>query len=1042
MKPVSLPIQQQIYTRERHGLFRSAEGFDTVAKSAGLDSSFIKKILHPFCTYDAPAELTTRGEKDGTLYPEALHLFHTETGETVLGRSVYQPADFTGLRSAFLTHNYVISAERSDELVKSYSNWLTAAFFKEYDVANGSELPELQDLPLNGSDGRTTLSSWRELLSELKMDEQMFKQLVLAVMTSCGEGRKKVYVALDVPPEQIDQQATRLLELLYAVLPYEFRRRLGFITYAKEPQSRKFIHLQFVERGSLRANDRSLEKEFTFDLSSGRSTNVDWSGRHPYIDFAWNHLDRLHILEPFLQFADDMLKGMGIRKTAVASYNELTVLFEIEQGNDPLYEGDKAGTLRALMEYLKPDGALDSRMQLNDLLMSLFDREFDQVRQGTVPDPLVAEYFRDYYQIISKYGVTGNEKGKIVSYFIRIVNNALAHNRKDLSIRIYEIIEESPGLRKDFFDSILSNDGLARMLFEPYIQEKFLSLQKSKNVLNLVQNWSASHPDVLHNECFQESAQIALGKKLRDEPVLLPAVNAVFEAISKLRRESQQQATGRGTANSTILDLLRATTIRVLLSEIDLEKLSKEQLLAADFMKQCDGVELGRNQLDQRLYSNAMVLSAAYKWFTSAQPDEKIFSDLSLQDIDRVQQLGRKWLQSEVNVDYFSKLVLGFYRETEIGFVEYSSLLEFLRKNATDKETIYEFFLWSQGHPFFARPRGLVPAYTTAILAYFNKNDQNAFKNRDYRNRYFSKAGAALEPVFEKARFDLSSPLSQFVAGNRKKLFLTSGIVVLSLAIVLVGLLTMKNLGVFDGGTEAGPIVSNNPNGTSTLETGVIVYAEQVAGSIVDNEPVDGSQDQPLDGQEQDKLPEGDQVDINTDSPVDPHPTNEQETVDSPDNVAGNGAAGDDTSASEVVNSGEMTQLVFLFQDEASSLAFDPGTLFVEIQGQEKQQFSLLNVKPGNVGKSGVTAYPWKVTVPLGRSLDIPVGSLITVQDKVYAITEWIVPNSTDNAGSPDSNLDKNNTDNSATNNSTKENSTNSADNSAANGKTDSSDKE
>lgn len=102
MKPNSPgSIQQQMYTRERKGVFRSTEGFDTVAKSSGLDVAFIKKVLHPFCMYDAPAELVSRSEKDGALYPEAVHLFHAENGETVLGRSIYQPVDFTGLRSAF-----------------------------------------------------------------------------------------------------------------------------------------------------------------------------------------------------------------------------------------------------------------------------------------------------------------------------------------------------------------------------------------------------------------------------------------------------------------------------------------------------------------------------------------------------------------------------------------------------------------------------------------------------------------------------------------------------------------------------------------------------------------------------------------------------------------------------------------------------------------------------------------------------------------------------------------------------------------------------
>lgn len=95
-------ITQQMYTRQRRGVYRSTEGFDTVAKSESLDNNFVKKILHPFCLYDAPAELSARGEKNEEVYPAALHLFHTETNDTVIGQSRYLAADFTGQRSAFL----------------------------------------------------------------------------------------------------------------------------------------------------------------------------------------------------------------------------------------------------------------------------------------------------------------------------------------------------------------------------------------------------------------------------------------------------------------------------------------------------------------------------------------------------------------------------------------------------------------------------------------------------------------------------------------------------------------------------------------------------------------------------------------------------------------------------------------------------------------------------------------------------------------------------------------------------------------------------
>ena len=129
MRPSSSTwIEQQMYTRERRGIFRTNEGYDTVAVSKGLDPNMVKKVLHPFCTYDAPAELTASGEKDGSQYPESIHLYHTEQGASVLGRSIYQAQDFTGLRSAFFTHHYVIPAERSEEVVNGFRQWLHADY--------------------------------------------------------------------------------------------------------------------------------------------------------------------------------------------------------------------------------------------------------------------------------------------------------------------------------------------------------------------------------------------------------------------------------------------------------------------------------------------------------------------------------------------------------------------------------------------------------------------------------------------------------------------------------------------------------------------------------------------------------------------------------------------------------------------------------------------------------------------------------------------------------------------------------------------------
>lgn len=65
-------IEQQYYTRERGGLFSPTDGYDTVAKSPQLKLDYIKKNLHPLCSYDIPIELQRTGEQEESKYPPSM----------------------------------------------------------------------------------------------------------------------------------------------------------------------------------------------------------------------------------------------------------------------------------------------------------------------------------------------------------------------------------------------------------------------------------------------------------------------------------------------------------------------------------------------------------------------------------------------------------------------------------------------------------------------------------------------------------------------------------------------------------------------------------------------------------------------------------------------------------------------------------------------------------------------------------------------------------------------------------------------------------
>ncbi|WP_244864635.1 hypothetical protein [Paenibacillus sp. J23TS9] len=784
-------IQQQMYTRERRGIFRSTEGFDTIARSPGLDHAYIKKVLHPFCQYDAPAELTARTEKEGQEYPDALHVVHTEAGETIVGRSVYQPADFTGLRSAFFTHNYVIPADFKDSPETDYRSWLNATFAERYDIEQGMELPELPAIPSKERGGNLTRDEALGLLQELKMDEQVFKQLLFAAMASVS-GKKKVYIVLDVDIEQLSEKAKQLLTLLFASLPYGVRRQLGFLTYAKEPQSKKGIQIMFVEKGSLRLNDRSIEKDFLFELAAGRVFNadLDW-GDQPYLDFAWDNLGNPERAERFYEFAVRMLKDMEpIRQISIASYHELAVLFQIEEGNVKLYEPNKLAVLRGLLDYLSPAGALPSKMRLNDLFLASFDLEFDDVKQGEIPELEVMECIKDFYRIDKKHS-----ERKIVEYFIRILNNAISKNRKDLLSAIYAIIESDAELSQAFFSRVLASPGLPKLLFDPYIENRLKKAPKARDVVELLNRWVVNHPVVLDSDFFTKLAETQMADKLRKEAEPVKAVNQLLDQLDKLDQDPQR-GFSLVEGGSLFVDRLMYAANLFLLKDIQVDKLTKEQLLQIGFLNNPKEFRTWVSRFDSRTRSKGEVMLAAYQWFSNPHPELSVLKGLAPAERDEVQQLGQSWLRKEVGASRFESITMAFYYDVDTEAVDYSGLMEFMHKHAPNPETVYEFIQWSATQPAFVRPRGLVPAYATAIVNYFKNYDNHAFKNKENVRKYFDTAAPVLKPVYAKVRNEQASPLVKFLRGNPKVFRLSS---VLMLIIVVVGgmLLVLKANGGF-----------------------------------------------------------------------------------------------------------------------------------------------------------------------------------------------------------------------------------------------------
>ncbi|WP_145414054.1 hypothetical protein [Paenibacillus xylanexedens] len=858
------PIEQQMYTRERRGVFRTTEGFDTVAASPGLDPSFIKKVLHPYCVYDAPAELTGRSEKDESKYPASMHLLHLESGETILGQNVYQAADFTGLRSAFFAHNYVLSPASSEEYMKR-GDWLDAVFATSYDIEQGTELPALTALPVATEGGAglgTELhggnfdlnASPSQILSALKMDETLFKRMLYAVMQSVA-ARRKVYIALDVPAEEVTAGAKALLRLLYKALPYAFRRQLGFMTFAKEPQAKKGIHVQFVERGTLRPKDRNTEKDFTFDLVSGRVTHADASvAKLPYAEFAWFLMQDQARSAEFYAFADEMLAGMEPgREFSIEAYGELSVFYSLEQGVEDLYLNNKHEVLSGLLTYLKPEGGLHERSRLNELFLTLLSRELDSVRRENVPEEAVASRIGEYFRV-----ATPVVKARIVDYFIYAVNNARAQKRMRAVQELYTILDRDAQLNQAFFDKVLGNASLTKLLFEPYLDNQLKRTETAAGVIELIQRWVTAHPSAIQSAFLVEKSCTELRERLCSALNPVQSANEALQRVSVLDlisengamepeitghigqteifADSEQQATtahssGKPTASSRrgqqaayqealtkLADKIAYVINLFMIQDLNLERVNREQLLQIDILQHEHEVRDWAVRQGSDVVARTNMMLAARAWLSGDGNAEEGMDSLSLAERDELQRWTRRWLAAELRnqpgTPAYEALSLAFYRGgSGSNRLDYSGLIEFARIHMGHPEEIYTFFEWSGAQRMFVRGSNAHKGYADAIILYFKTHDREAFRPKSAFKPYYAKAGKALKPVYDRAKSELASPFMRMLTGRKKTRWL--GLLLLFLILGVAGgtyaLMNPSSEPETQPPTDREPVVATNP---------------------------------------------------------------------------------------------------------------------------------------------------------------------------------------------------------------------------------------
>ncbi|MCL2199023.1 MAG: hypothetical protein FWB80_08885 [Defluviitaleaceae bacterium] len=236
-------IEQHMYTRARRGLYKTTAGYDTVAKSAGLADDFVKGTLHPLCVYGG-------GDKSITLV-------NLPDGRIFLGQAV-SATDFTGQRTAFFMHNYILPAKMAGDTAEvSDTKFETSC--EENDGSRSGELQIIEKLPHEPDK--------TEFLSSADFDSIDFEYLARCA-TAAVVNSKKFYVR--IPPEALDKHnySCAAMAKIYEFLPEGVRHVLGFCTYSREAERRSGVHLIFTDNDELAGAGNNTHPTAEFNLSA------------------------------------------------------------------------------------------------------------------------------------------------------------------------------------------------------------------------------------------------------------------------------------------------------------------------------------------------------------------------------------------------------------------------------------------------------------------------------------------------------------------------------------------------------------------------------------------------------------------------------------------------------------------------------------------------------------------------------------------------------------------------------------------------------
>ena len=342
--------QQHFYSRvpARVSMYNKYDSFDTFAHSAGLTREFVERDLS--LVYNDKlgkndVSLVRRGEISPVYYQCCVR-----SGALVQGCITYLPLDYTGERSAYLTHTLIFSEEERKELLYNSNNSIfNEKMYKhditEFDITSPTASPnpnyptiDYNYLPITKVQG-----------SLKKYDSELVKNFIGSLLLALCKKGKNVYFKLDVNDQDISLASMQVISEILSILPYNLRSAVSFISYLNDPTKYPNFKLKAL---AVKAPEVSLEKGVFFDFKTGLITGLrheDIVANKTVINFFYSLLENNAIRVEFLNYIDRIVETIpSAYNLNIKTLSDLVFLFchtsgffqeeQILPGDEQVYE--------------------------------------------------------------------------------------------------------------------------------------------------------------------------------------------------------------------------------------------------------------------------------------------------------------------------------------------------------------------------------------------------------------------------------------------------------------------------------------------------------------------------------------------------------------------------------------------------------------------------------------------------------------------------------------------------------------------------------